>query len=211
MLVISASNVAMTGEKAQSLGVAKKIGELFRKKGETVEVIDLRDFRIDFCDMCQGCAGDGRCTKGDDFNRFLESWQRHEKTVVICPHYAGIPAKLVAIVEKLQERGYLGYCLGKSVGAAKSALIVAHGGMTEDYDALYEKNLIKPLASMLMGTGCSIANEKIAGGPLCFGVKAYRKQADEYGICFDKDNDDEKIDALLARLESLPEDVWKRE
>lgn len=210
MLVISASNVAMTGNKAQSLVVANKIGELFEKKGEAVAVVDLRDFGIEFCDMCQGCAKTGRCTKNDDFNRFLGLWQEHEKIVVVCPHYAGIPAKLVAIVEKLQEMSYLGYCLGKSGGHAKSALILAHGGMTEEYDAPYENNLIKPLASMLRGTGCAIVNEKIEGGPLCFGVKTYRKQTDEYGVCFDKDNDEEKIGALLAKLESQPEDIWKR-
>lgn len=210
MLVVSASNVAMTGDKAQSLVVANRIGELYRTKGEKVEVLDLRNYRIDPCDMCQGCASPGLCTKFDDFNRFLGQWRSHERAVIVCPHYAGIPAKLVAIVEKLQEMAYLGYCLGRQGKPGPAVLIVAHGGMTEDYEALYEANLIKPLSGMLKGTGCVIANESMAGGPLCFGVKAYRKQPDEFGMCFDKDNDEEKVASVLARLESQPEEIWKR-
>lgn len=210
MLVISASNVAMTKDGAQSLVVARKIGELYRKKGETVEVLDLRDYRIEPCDMCQGCAGSGLCTKADDFNRFLETWKAHDKVVLVCPHYAGIPAKVVAIVEKLQEMAYLGYCLGRHGTPGPAVLIVAHGGMTEDYDALYEANLIKPLAGMLKGTGCTIANESMTGGPLCFGVKAYRKQPDQFGVCFEKDNDEDRVASVLARLDSQPGEIWKR-
>lgn len=210
MLVISASNVAMTKDKAQSLVVANRIGELYRTKGEKVEVLDLRDYRIEPCDMCQGCAGSGLCTKPDDFNRFLGQWRAQDRVVIVCPHYAGIPAKLVAIAEKLQELAYLGYCLGRQGKPGPAALIVAHGGMTEDYEALYEANLIKPLSGMLKGTGCTMVNEAVTGGPLCFGVKTYRKQPDEFGVCFAKDNDEEKVAAVLARLEGQPEEIWKR-
>lgn len=210
MFVISASNVAMTGDEAQSLVVARRIGELFRGKGDEVEILDLREYRIDPCDMCQGCATSGLCTKPDDFNRFLGHWRSHDRIVLVCPHYAGIPAKVVAIVEKLQEMAYLGYCLGKRGMPGPSVLVVAHGGMTEGYEALYETNLIKPLAAMLKGTGCTIVNESVPGGPLCFGVKGYRKQADRFGVCFDKDNDEDRIVSLLARLESQPEEIWKR-
>lgn len=196
MLIISASNVSRSGENSQSLAAAHRIHDLLLEKGRDSLVLDLRRFRIEPCDMCEGCAGDGLCVKDDDFNALNRLWMEHETLVFVCPHYAGIPSKLVAMIEKIQEMSYLGYCQGRKGAKARKALVIAHGGMTESFEELYRSNLITPLSNMLKSAGCKVLNEGIPE-PLCFGVKAYHEERDQGSCCYRKDDDLERREAII--------------
>jgi multimeric flavodoxin WrbA len=202
MLILSASNVAPTKEDSRSLRIARLVAEsLESEKGISSEVIDLRDYRISPCVMCMGCAETGRCVQDDDFNALYARWLSHDRAIFIVPHYAGVPSKLVAATEKMQELYYLAYCLGKATALGKDVALVAHGGMTGDCTATYTANILNPLSFMLKNIGCEIRNEKISL-PLCFAVSQYHADKDSFGICFRKDDDDETaarvIDALVA-------------
>jgi multimeric flavodoxin WrbA len=196
MLIISAGNVAPSGERSQSLLVARSMGSLLRERGLDPLIVDLRRYRLEPCDMCEGCASDGSCVKGDDFNALARLWREHGELAIVCPHYAGIPSKLVALIEKVQENSYLASCQGKTRYPPKKAIVLAHGGMTEDFEKLYEANLITPLSNMLTSAGCKVLNEGMEER-LCFGVKAYREERDPCSVCYGKDDDVEGRERVI--------------
>jgi len=106
------------------------------------------------------------------------------------------------LLEKLQEISYLAYCAKSKnmplLSGAK-AVIVAHGGMTENFEALYKQNLIIPLGNALKGMGMTVLNDAIEQ-PLCFGVKKYLTVRDKKSVCFAKENDNEEMKHVVGLL-----------
>jgi len=202
MLIVSASNISISKDACRSLAIARKLRETFTIKGIGAEVLDLREYKVSFCVMCENCAGPHRCVHDDPFNDFYEIWRRHGKAVIVCPHYAGVPSKLSAVVEKIQEISYLSYCCGKPVEDKKEIAIIAHGGLTENYAETYRDNLIKPLSAMFRNLGYAVLNDDSAQ-PLCFGVKKYYAEKETWSACFRKDDDDGAADGIIARTVEL--------
>ena len=157
--------------------------------------------------MCQGCAQDRRCVRDGDFNRFLALWDAHGDIILVVPHYASIPSKLLCAFEKMQEIQYLAYCQGKAGANARRVMIIAHGGLTEGYRDAYVNNLIKPLTAIAQSVGCEVVNGKI-DSPLCFGVKRYLDSKEPSGSCFAKEDDAEAerdvVEKAVAYFTRIP-------
>ncbi len=202
MLIISASNIARVGEASRSLAVARRLAAAVGG----AEILDLRELRLTPCDMCEACARSGRCVHDDGFNAAKEALDRHDTVAVICPHYAGIPSKLVALFEKLEEGAYLAYCSGGTAsgaaGSKKRFGAIVHGGMTEGFKELYRENLYVPLRNMARSLGWSVVGDGHEA-ELCFGVLRYRREPDPGSVCFAKDDDEAGADAAVARLAAL--------
>ncbi len=196
MLIISGSNVVTAKEKSQSLLLALRMQEVLKQKNVVSDVVDLRDYEIKICNMCEACSEGNGCVQDDDFNKLNDLWKKHSEVIMICPHYAGIPSKITAVCEKLQEISYLNYCQGKTLDSKKNALVIAHGGMTEDYEGIYTENLLKPLSNMLRSCGCKIHNDTIKKA-MCFGVKKYYQEKDGNSLCFKKDDDEELREKIV--------------
>jgi len=202
MLIVSASNVSTTGTNSKSLQVSKTLKarlEGLRASGAAaaaeigdILVADLRDYAFNFCVMCQECAAGKGCVRDGAFNSFMALWNAHDDVVLVVPHYAGIPSKLLCALEKMQETQYLAYCQGKAPARAtpKRVMVIAHGGLTENWRDVYVDNLIKPLAAILQSVGCEVVNDAIDGA-LCFGVKKYLETREPAGVCLAKEDDDE--------------------
>ncbi len=190
MLIVSASNVSTTRERSKSLTVATALKNGLESLGLAgVRVIDLRDYDFGFCVMCQGCAAGDGCVRDPAFNAFHGLWKANDDVILVVPHYASIPSKLLCAFEKLQETHYLAYCQGKGGAPAKRVMIIAHGGLTENYRDTYVNNLIKPLGGIVQSVGGTVVNDLI-DGPLCFGVKRYLDSKEASGECFAKEDDD---------------------
>jgi multimeric flavodoxin WrbA len=199
MLIVSSSNVTRTRDKSQSLETAQFLAETLAVSGKKVEVADMRRFDLAPCTMCEKCEGNGRCKYDSGFNKLHELMMNHDEYIFVIPHYAGIPAKLVMLCEKLQEMSYLSSCMGKAnmiPYPEKKACIIAHGGMTGDYDSLYTDNLLVPMGNILRSLGMKILNDG-RKEPLCFGVKEYSVDKEEGSHCFRKVNDREKQRSVL--------------
>jgi multimeric flavodoxin WrbA len=190
MLIISASNVSLSKGSSQSIVMAQRIKDgLARVCQQQISIIDLRDYQIDFCVMCEKCGTTQTCARDDDFNKFHDAWKGNNEIALIIPHYALIPAKLLAVLEKIQEIMYLSSCLGKEITEKKKAIIIGHGGLTENYVETYEKDLINPMTALLQNMGCEVLNKKTSM-PLCLGVKKYLTEKESNGICYKKENDE---------------------
>lgn len=202
MLIICATNISTSGDHSQSIMAAMELKRLLTDQFPSIGITDLRDYSIDFCIMCEKCADTGKCCFSDDFNRFKSLWDTTEDVVIISPHYAAVPAKLTAIMEKLQEISYLKYCTGVAADSPKRITIIAHGGMTEGYDELYKAGVITPLSNMLKAMGHNVLNDQSAT-PLCFGVKAYHQTRDDNSHCFRKENDTSKCREIILKATEL--------
>lgn len=199
MLIISASNVIRTKENSQSYTAAKDILSLCSNAGIKSELIDLRNYSITGCTMCEGCISQWECSQNDDFNKIYGLFSQHNEFVIVLPHYAGIPSKVIAIVEKLQEFSYLQYCTQHNDINSfkdKSICIIAHGGLTEDYEKIYTENIIIPMSNILKGIGFNVINDQIST-PLCFGVKEYFQEKEPGSACFRKDDDIQKRNEIV--------------
>jgi multimeric flavodoxin WrbA len=200
MIILSASNVGPSGSASRSLALARRLAErLGGRSGGPAEVVDLRGYPIQSCDMCEGCASSGRCVQPDRFNELKARLDAHDSLAVVCPHYAGVPSRLMALLEKLQEMAYLAQCQGKPATPGKAFAVLAHGGMTGGYEAAYVASLIVPLANAARSLGWTVLNEGLAE-PLVLGVARYHARKDPGSVCPAKDDDEARADRLLDLL-----------
>lgn len=200
MLIISASSVQSTTDTARSLVLAKRLQRLVAPTHPDAAVLDLREYPLLSCVMCQSCAQDGRCVKPDRFNDLFDRIAPEETLVLVVPHYAGIPSQLLALFEKLQETGYLAWCTGRNAGLrTRRIAVIAHGGATEGFAQAYRENLLTPLGNMIKAMGWAYVNDSIEK-PLMFGVKRYLEAREPYGVCHAKEDDEAGADDTLGAL-----------
>jgi hypothetical protein len=200
MLILSCSNVTRTGPSSQSLVTAREVA----KGHPGAEVVDLRDFDLRPCTMCEACMppeGEaGLCPRDPDFAALAAKVRASPDIVFVVPHYAGLPSKLVILLEKLEEQGWLAHCAGRKLGSAwERAWIVAHGGQTGDCAAAYQSGVVAPLAAVLRAMGIKVGNDGLAE-PLAFGVKEYFGDRDPGSLCYRKEDDLDGRRAVVARL-----------
>lgn len=203
--IISASNVSTSGLNSISLRTCGIIKAKLKEKYDDIstEIVDLRDYSISPCDMCEGCSETRKCIKDNDFNALWNKLETIDGFIVVCPHYASIPAKFIIMMEKIQELFYLQYCKGSKepfLLKGKKAGVIAHGGMLENYENLYRENIIVPLTNMLRAVGMDVVNTR-EEDPLCFGVKGYAKSSS--GLTPNIIPDFENIEVIIERLLEL--------
>lgn len=199
MLIISGSNNSKTKRNSQSLKVAHRIKQKLNIKNENIKIIDLREYKIFSCIMCEKCALTKQCNQDDHFNKLYNVMKNNQTIIFIIPHYAGIPSKIIAILEKMQEIFYLQYCQGNEIHVHAKIGIIAHGGMSENYSDVYVNNIIQPFSYMVKNLGYEVINEKIEK-PLCFGVKKYYKIIESGSYCFKKEDDIDKREEIINIL-----------
>lgn len=202
MLIISASNVHPTGGASRSLVLGHRFQCLVTASHPDAAVLDLREYPLQSCVMCQSCATDGRCVKQDRFNDLFDRLVTEDTLVLVVPHYAAIPSQLAALFEKLQEIGYLASCTGRDAGLRiKRVAVVAHGGATEGFAQAYRENLLTPLGNMVRAMGWTYVNDAI-DKPLLFGVKRYLDSREPKGVCHAKEDDEAGAADVLDTLAS---------
>lgn len=201
--IVSAANVASSGKDSISIKTALLLADRLRacRSDCNTELIDIRDYQLMPCDMCEGCGSTGACAKDEDFNMLLGKITEADEMIVICPHYAPIPSKLIIMFEKLEEMSYLQYCAGKegtSPTNGKKAGIIAHGGMVQGYEQLYQENMLTPLINVMECIGMKVAN-RLGEQPICFGVKGFARSNSKitHDIIHDMENIEHTIDKFL--------------
>jgi len=132
VLCISASNI-IHKEKGISFKICKIALNELRKKYDIIEetIIELKKYNFEPCTGCGKCFFSNRCIIEDDFNLIYGKIIENELIIIVSPHYAPIPAKLVALLEKMEQITFLKWGKDntyKSEVYGKCALIISHGG-----------------------------------------------------------------------------------
>jgi multimeric flavodoxin WrbA len=147
-----------------------------------VQILGLLQYDVRPCRGCGKCFHVGRCPDDEGFNEIYAAMEAADGIVIVTPHYAMAPAKLVILLEKIQEKGYLLW-LGKQPDRFalphKPVAIVGHGGSTSDFEQLYRRNLLDSIGHALGVMGLTIvgAGEDWNNGVI-FGLKATEQTDD---------------------------------
>lgn len=90
--------------KANSKGIAERLQTQAEAAGNTVELINFADARIDYCAGCEGCQHTKKllCARNDDFAALLTEIDACDGLVLLSPVYWGeITAQAKTIVDRL--------------------------------------------------------------------------------------------------------------
>ena len=95
------------------------------------DTIELKNKSIQPCIGCGRCFESHRCIIHDDFNDIYTAVIRADIIFIVSPHYAPIPAKLAALLEKMEQITFLHWGKDtsyKSEVFGKPTGIISHGG-----------------------------------------------------------------------------------
>ena len=215
---ISASNVRAKKNDSASVKMCEQVGELIKLEANQnvdVDILPLLDYELSPCIMCGECADDNICIYDEDFNKILASLNESDGVVLIAPLYASIPAKLIMLLEKLQELAYIRYVENDVKGtkekfmlADKPVAIIGHGGMPEDYDQIdveqyYIDKLVKPLSDIIKSVQMKVVpqNDERPNG-LALGIKRMEKKEGKFfpEMVHDWESISERMKPLVANL-----------
>ncbi|MCX8006861.1 MAG: flavodoxin family protein [Coriobacteriia bacterium] len=85
-----------------------------RDAGADADLVAARDLVFAACDGCGGCFTSGRCVHRDDADAFLERLDAADGLVVASPvYFAGVPAVLKAVLDRMQPCWARTYRLGQ--------------------------------------------------------------------------------------------------
>jgi len=94
-------------------------------------IIELKDKAIQPCIGCGECVNSHRCSYNDDFNYIYEKVINADIVFIVSPHYAPIPAKLSALLEKMEQITFLHWGKNNSYKSevfGKPTGVISHGG-----------------------------------------------------------------------------------
>ena len=94
-------------------------------------MIELKNHTIHPCTGCGGCYESRRCLVDDNFNYIYSEIIESDVIFIISPHYAPIPAKLAASLEKMEQITFLHWVKDNSYQSevfGKITGVISHGG-----------------------------------------------------------------------------------
>lgn len=210
LLCISASNIEPFRAQSASTRACRLFAELAAgmRPGLQSEVLALIDYELTPCRMCAACLETGRCCRDEAFNQVHARMQAADALLLVVPHYAPFPSKVMMLLEKLQEMAFLNYCRDegyRSPLAGKPVAVVGHGGQTEQALPYFLKALVEPLAKALEGVGMRPVGAG-ADSPYgaAFGIRSLRMPAG--GVFCEIEHD---WDGVKSRLQPLVENLVK--
>jgi hypothetical protein len=170
------------------------------------EILALIDYDLVPCRMCAGCLGTHRCIHDEAFNQVFQKMQQADAVLVVVPHYAFAPAKLVMIAEKLQQMTFLHYCQDRNYRTPlhdKPVGVIAHGGQLTSAVPYYQSALVEPVAKVFASAGM----RPVPAGPdmpygAAFGIRSLEMPADSVFCRIEHDWEDirARITPLIQNL-----------
>ncbi len=133
-LCISSSNILHKGdENGTSYKICEIVSSEIQKRFNNIShsIIELKIRTVNPCIGCGGCFKTNRCIILDDFNEIYEKIIGSDVVIFVSPHYAPIPAKLAALLERMEQITFLKWGRNSSYQSEvfeKIAGIISHGG-----------------------------------------------------------------------------------
>lgn len=133
-LCISSSNIIHKGnENGTSYKICEIVNSEVKKRFDDIShsIIELKGKTINPCIGCGKCFQTNRCIISDDFNEIYEKVIDSDVVIFVSPHYAPIPAKLAALLERMEQITFLKWGRNNSYQSevfGKIAGIISHGG-----------------------------------------------------------------------------------
>ena len=152
---ISASNMAnQSTAQGTSYALCKVVLDEIKRIWENSQgsIIELKGKTIHPCEGCGECYHSHRCIFKDDFNSIYTKIIISDIVFIISPHYAPIPAKLSALLEKMEQIAFLHW--GKDNTYRSEVYIISHGGgeawALQDYKRMVNDTIANALETIQM-------------------------------------------------------------
>jgi len=155
LVCLSAANIKHARTDSTSIRVCRIIGELLQEKHPgtfQTETIALADYELTPCIGCGQCFQAGVCDNDSAFNAIYQRLATADGLFVVSAHYAPIPAKLVMLLEKMEQIAFLPRFHDDSKRSPlhqKPVGIIGHGGGTEEVYRSYRGVVIDSIANAL--------------------------------------------------------------
>lgn len=133
-LCISSSNIVhKENENGTSYKICEIVNSEIQKRFRDINhsIIELKNQTISPCIGCGRCFQTNRCIILDDFNEIYKEIIDSDVVIFVSPHYAPIPAKLAALLERMEQITFLKWGRNNSYQSEvfeKIAGIISHGG-----------------------------------------------------------------------------------
>jgi len=119
----------------------------------TGEVVALVNKVIEPCIGCGCCVKNGACVIPDDFSSIYNKISLADGIVFVAPHYAPIPAKLCALLERIESIAFLNRWNDPAWSPplqGKPVVLIGHGGAVgDDMQKFYNDVVLIPLKNAL--------------------------------------------------------------
>jgi len=177
---ISASNMTDKGIKnGTSYEICRIILNEINKSIHNVcgNIIELKNLTIQPCIGCGKCYHSHRCVITDDFNNIYIEVINTDIIFIVSPHYAPIPSKLSALLEKMEQITFLHWGKDNTYQSEvykKKTGVISHGGggtwALDSYKKMVNDTIANALDTIQMklipfndqwNTGISLPVEKL--------------------------------------------------
>lgn len=203
---ISAANIEGARDHSASVRTCQLASTILKTTcpGAEVEIVPLIDYEMKPCRMCGQCVDQLLCPRDSAFNQVFLKMQSAQGLLVVVPHYAPLPSKLMMLLEKMEEMAYLGWCADEHNFrfplSGRPVAVIGHGGQP-GADALnyYQKALVEPVA--LAFASCSMRVVSAGDGApngVSFGIQSLTRPSGSIFVNISHD-----WDVILERITPL--------
>lgn len=155
VLYISASNMLrVKPEESVSYTICRLCMEHAQERFPDAEhtIIELKHKTLLPCVGCGQCYSTHRCALGDDFNAIYEQALLSDLIVFVSPHYAPIPAKLAALLERMEQITFLHWGADSTYRSGLYGVpagVISHGGGSDWALQSYKRMVNDTIANAL--------------------------------------------------------------
>lgn len=176
-------------DKSTSYRICEIISGLLAKKKISCKILDLREYTLSPCTGCGGCYEKKRCVHDRDFNCIYEEMTGADYVFFVSPHYAPIPAKLCALLEKMEQITFLHWWRDHTYESELCGILaglISHGGgdvrALKSYKKMVNDTISNALGTVQMrtvpfnsewNTGIALAAERVLNKKGIFPVQEY--------------------------------------
>lgn len=118
-------------------------------EGANVSRFLISEGEVSPCLSCDGCFATGECVVSDRMDTFLELADAASAIAIVTPiYFAGVPAQLKAVYDRLQSRWARRYLLGEPRPPARPAALFVVGTGRDPYG--YEPAVVTSKSALAM-------------------------------------------------------------
>ncbi len=159
------------GKESRTLQLVTSVLEGAAANGAETEIIDVYDFRVEYCTACGTCYAKGECTLDDDFSDLFDLMMNADGIVLGSPNYIdSVTAPLKAVFDRSADAIHCQMFTGKFGCAVCTA-----GGSGQDTVVSYMNHALASLGAITIG-GVGVALGRDPGS-----LAGAQKQARELG------------------------------
>ena len=148
-------NGSPRGSKSQTLLLVKSVLDGAKSRGCEVELVDVCEMNIEYCNACQICYKTDKCIKKDDFQPLYEKMLAADGLVMGSPNYIrSATAQLKTLFDRMADTIHCQLFAGKY-----SVTVSTSGGIDQDKQLNeYLRNVMLSFGSFVTGSvGASMA------------------------------------------------------